>query len=136
MGLVCARCHALAGFAMVEIAPQGPDDHVKDDGSGPDFLAGGSDMGGLIRRTTWTDTPLGSPENWPISLKTAVGIMLSSRYAMFVWWGRELVNLYNDAYRPFLGAKHPSALGRSAKDVWAEIWELIGPRTDAVLTRG
>jgi PAS domain S-box-containing protein len=62
--------------------------------------------------------------------------MMSSRYAMFVWWGRHLSNLYNDAYRPFLGKKHPNALGRSAREVWAEIWDLIGPRTEAVLERG
>ena len=88
-----------------------------------------------MRAMDWTRTPLGPPEHWPISLKTAVGIMLSSRYAMFVWWGRHLSNLYNDAYRPFLGKKHPDALGQSARDVWAEIWDLIGPRTEAVLER-
>src|SRR5215831_8891614 len=55
---------------------------------------------------------------------------------MFVWWGRELVNLYNDPYRTFLGIKHPAALGKSAREVWAEIWEQIGPRTDSVLLRG
>jgi len=54
---------------------------------------------------------------------------------MFVWWGQALTNLYNDAYRPFLGEKHPQALGQSAPTVWAEIWRLIGPRTEAVLHR-
>jgi len=93
-------------------------------------------MGALIRAMDWTGSPLGPPDDWPQSLRTAVGIMLSSRYAMFVWWGRQLVNLYNDAYRPFLGAKHPQALGRSAREVWGEIWDLIGPRTEAVLERG
>jgi signal transduction histidine kinase len=100
-----------------------------------DFLAGGGEMGALMRATDWTRTPLGPAKSWPISLRTAVGIMLSSRYAMFVWWGRELANLYNDAYRPFLGKKHPGALGQSARDVWGEIWDLIGPRTEAVLRR-
>jgi PAS domain S-box-containing protein len=99
-------------------------------------LAGGGETGALIRAHNWTSTPLGAPETWPQSLRTAVGIMLSSRYAMFVWWGHELVNLYNDAYRPFLGKKHPNALGQSAREVWAEIWDLIGPRTDSVLRRG
>ncbi len=120
---------------MVGIAARASDSSINKGGTSPDFLAGGGEMGSLLRATDWTRTPLGPPEGWPISLKTAVGIMLSSRYAMFVWWGRELVNLYNDAYRPFLGRKHPDALGRSAKDVWAEIWDLIGPRTDAVLER-
>jgi PAS domain S-box-containing protein len=100
------------------------------------FLAGGGEMGALIRAHNWTSTPLGAPEAWPQSLRTAVDIMLSSRYAMFVWWGHGLVNLYNDAYRPFLGKKHPNALGQSAREVWAEIWDLIGPRTESVLKRG
>ena len=69
-----------------------------------------------MRAMDWTRTPLGPPEYWPISLKTAVGIMMSSRYAMFVWWGRHLSNLYNDAYRPLLGKKHPNALGQHSGD--------------------
>lgn len=104
-------------------------------GEALEFLAGGGEMGSLMRVTDWARTPLGAPDRWPISLRTAVGIMLSSRYAMFVWWGRHLANLYNDAYRPFLGEKHPNALGQSARDVWKEIWDLIGPRTEAVLER-
>ncbi|HZS84205.1 MAG TPA: ATP-binding protein [Stellaceae bacterium] len=100
------------------------------------FLADGGEMGALIRAKDWSRTRLGPPETWPQSLQTAVGIMLNSRYAMFVWWGRHLINLYNDAYRPFLGTKHPDALGKSAREVWSEIWDLIGPRTETVLDRG
>jgi PAS domain S-box-containing protein len=99
----------------------------------PDFLTGRGELGELMRTLDWSTTPLGPPERWPQSLRTAVDIVLSSRYAMFVWWGRELINLYNDAYRPFLGQKHPHSLGQSAREVWAEIWDTIGPRTDAVL---
>ena len=97
---------------------------------------GGGEMGALMRAYDWSTTPLGPVEQWPQSLKTAARIILTSRYAMFVWWGRELVNLYNDPYRAFLGIKHPAALGKSARDVWSEIWDQIGPRTDAVLLRG
>jgi PAS domain S-box-containing protein len=104
--------------------------------SGNDSLAGGGEMSTLMRRLDWSKTPLGRREVWPQSLRTAVDIVLSSRYAMFVWWGPHLVNLYNDAYRPFLGKKHPHALGQSARLVWAEIWHLIGPRTEAVMERG
>lgn len=93
-------------------------------------------MGALMRALDWSQTVLGPVENWPQSLKTAVRIILTSRYAMFVWWGREMINLYNDPYRVFLGIKHPHALGKSARDVWAEIWDQIGPRADAVLLRG
>lgn len=99
-------------------------------------FAGGGEMGELVRTFAWQDTPLGPVSSWPQSLRTAVQIILNSRYAMFIWWGPELLNLYNDPYRGFLGAKHPAALGRSARDVWSEIWDQIGPRTDAVLLRG
>ncbi len=99
-------------------------------------FSGGGEMGSLMRALDWSRTPIGPLSGWPQSLKTAVRIILTSRYAMFIWWGRELVNLYNDPYRAFLGTKHPAALGKSAREVWAEIWDQIGPRTDAVLLRG
>jgi PAS domain-containing protein len=99
------------------------------------FLDSG-EMGRLIRGRDWSNTALGAFETWPHSLRTAVDILLRSRYAMFVWWGRELINLYNDAYRPFLGHKHPDALGRSARNVWPEIWDFVGPRAEAVLEHG
>jgi len=99
-------------------------------------FSGGGEMGALMRNLDWSETLIGPVSEWPQSLITAVRIILTSRYAMFIWWGRELVNLYNDPYRAFLGIKHPTALGKSAHDVWAEIWDQIGPRTDAVLLRG
>ncbi|MGH8288047.1 MAG: ATP-binding protein [Steroidobacteraceae bacterium] len=100
-----------------------------------EFLTGGGEMSELMRRHDWSSTPLGSPSRWPQSLRTATSIMLCSRYPMFVWWGCDLINLYNDAYRPFLGTKHPHSLGQPASRVWSEIWDLIGPRTRAVLER-
>ena len=99
-------------------------------------FSGGGEMGARMRAFDWRTTPLGPPESWPQSLKTAVGIMLTSRYPMFVWWGRDRINLYNDAYIPVLGTRHPAALGQPAKDIWAEIWDEVGPRSDAVLLRG
>ena len=84
----------------------------------------------------WAKTPLGPSAQWPQSLRTVVNILLSSRYAMWMAWGRELTMLYNDAYRPTLGLKHPWALGQPASSVWAEIWPDIGPRIEAVLTTG
>ena len=98
-----------------------------------DFLAGGGEMGGLMRTKRWADTPLGPPETWPQSLKTAVRILLSSRYAMWMGWGDDLSFFYNDAYRPTLGVKHAWALGASAREVWSEIWPDIGPRIEHVL---
>jgi len=94
----------------------------------PEFLAGGGEMGELIRSRDWSKTPLGPVDAWPQSLKTCVRIILTSRQPMFVWWGNELVNLYNDEYRSILGGKHPAVLGTPAADVWAEIWEQVGPR--------
>jgi len=92
------------------------------------FLAGGGETGALMRSMDWTKTSLGDPKGWPLSLKTCVRIILTSRQPMFVWWGKELVNLYNDPYRAILGGKHPWALGRPASEVWHEIWDEAGPR--------
>ena len=94
-------------------------------------------MGALIRAHDWAATPLGPPETWPQSLKTIVGIMLNSKYPMFIGWGEELTMFYNDAYRPILGAlKHPQALGASARHVWAEIWDILGPLADRAVKDG
>jgi len=91
------------------------------------FLAGGGELGALIRAHDWTRTPLGPPESWPQSLKTAVRIMLTSRQPIWIGWGPQLTYLYNDAYKSIIGGKHPWALGRPASEVWREIWPDIGP---------
>src|SRR5580765_5487977 len=91
-------------------------------------FSGSGEMNALMRRLDWSQTPVGPVSNWPQSLKTAVRIILASRFAMFVWWGQELVNLYNDSYRLLLGTKHPAALAKPAREVWGEIWDQIGPR--------
>jgi len=96
----------------------------------------GTEMEVRIAGLDWSETPLGPISRWPQSLHTVVNILLSSRYAMWMAWGPELTMLYNDAYRPTLGIKHPWALGRRASTVWAEIWREIGPRVEAVLTTG
>jgi PAS domain S-box-containing protein len=97
------------------------------------FLQGGGELGALIRAKDWSRTPLGPPESWPQSLKTTLGILLNSRYPMFVFWGPELIKIYNDAYRPITGHKHPWALGRQAREVWPEIWSDIEPLVDRAL---
>jgi PAS domain S-box-containing protein len=101
-----------------------------------DLFAGDGEMNRLMRAHDWSASPLGPVEGWPQALKTAVRIILGSRYPMFIWWGRQLVNLYNDGYLPMLGRRHPAALGRSAAVIWSEIWDTIGPQTDAVLGEG
>jgi len=100
---------------------------------GVDFLLGGGEMGGRMRAFDWSRTSLGPASLWPQSLKTAVRIMLTSRQAMFVWWGKELINLYNDPYKAIVGGKHPEALGQPASQVWREIWDQIGPRAESVI---
>jgi len=91
------------------------------------FLADGGEMGERTRAFDWSCSPLGPPERWPEALKTAVGILLSSKFPMFLAWGPELRFLYNDAYMDVLGGKHPAALGHAFEDIWAEIWEDVGP---------
>ena len=94
-------------------------------------------MGALMRSIDWARTPLGPIERWPQSLRTSISICLSSRFPILVWWGLELVMLYNDAYRPMLGAtKHPRAMGRPGREVWPEVWPIIGPMLEGVLARG
>jgi signal transduction histidine kinase len=91
------------------------------------FLAGGGELGALMRAFDWAATPLGPPERWPQSLKTAVRIMLTSRQPFWIGWGDELTKLYNDPYKSIIGGKHPWALGRPASEVWREIWSAIEP---------
>ncbi len=101
---------------------------IDDTAASADFLSGGGELGARMRAIDWSATSLGPPSAWPQSLKTCVRIILTSRQPMFVWWGEELINLYNDAYKSIAGGKHPSALGQPASVVWSEIWDEIGPR--------
>lgn len=84
-------------------------------------------MAELIADYDWASTPLGAIESWPQSLKTAVDIMLGSGHAMQLAWGPERTVLYNDAYAPMLGGRHPAALGMPFRQAWPEIWEEIEP---------
>jgi len=102
--------------------------------SHPGFLAGGGELGALVRAKDWSATPLGPPGAWSRSVTAAVSLCLNSRFPMVLLLGPELRLVYNDAYAPFLGgAKHPAALGAPAREAWAEIWETIGPLLDEAL---
>src|ERR1700686_4652841 len=102
-----------------------------------DFLAGGGEMGALTRAHDWSATPLGKPETWPQSLRTALRIVLNTNHPMFIWWGPELIQFYNDAYRQTMGPeRHPSALGQRGRECWAEIWDIIGPQIEQVMSGG
>jgi PAS domain S-box-containing protein len=96
-------------------------------------LAGGGELGALMRETDWASTPLGPVEDWPQSLRTAVSILLNSRFGMYIAWGPEYLQIYNDCYRPILGStKHPAALGNRASTTFAESWDIIGPMFEEV----
>ncbi|WP_137936457.1 ATP-binding protein [Chitinivorax sp. B] len=101
-----------------------------------DFFVGGGEMGAIMRAMDWSKTKLGPLENWPSSLKTMLGVVLGSRFPMLLWWGPELLHLYNDAYRPILRDKHPASLAAPAAQVWAEVWDVAGPMASSVLAGG
>jgi PAS domain S-box-containing protein len=101
-----------------------------------DFLSGGGAMSARVRAFDWSSTPLGPADQWPQSLKTSVSTCLNSRFAILIWWGRQLIKIYNDAYAQILAKKHPAALGSPGREVWPEIWHIIGPMLEGVLDRG
>ena len=105
----------MAAASPDNLSPSGPQAH--------DWLTGGGEMGQLIRDYDWSQNPLGPIESWPQSLRSAVSILLPSKAQIAMFWGPELITLYNDAYRPVLGKKHPAALGMPGKEVWSELWE-------------
>jgi PAS domain S-box-containing protein len=90
-------------------------------------------MGELMRSIDWAKTPVGPVESWPQSLKTALGILLKQRTAVFLFWGPEHVQFYNDAYWPILGSKkHPAAMGQRGAECWPEIWDILRPMLETV----
>ncbi len=98
------------------------------------FISDGGEMGALIREKDWSKTPLGNLKDWPPSLLTMVSVMLDNPFAMYIAWGREYIQLYNDGYRPILGSlKHPHALGISTRETFSEIWHIVKPMFDAVM---
>lgn len=101
-----------------------------------DWLVGGGEVGEIVRSKDWSTTPLGPIELWPQSLRTTVSLCLASRFPTVIYWGREFTCVYNDGYVPILGSKHPWALGRAVSEVWSEIWAIIAPMLEGVVTTG
>ena len=95
------------------------------------FIAGGGEMGRLIRSMDWSGTSLGPVESWPQSLRTTVNICLASDLPICVVWGPGLVQLYNDGYRVICGGKHPRSMGQNFSDCWKEAWPVIGEAHDS-----
>ncbi|HTF45742.1 MAG TPA: hypothetical protein VK641_17675, partial [Terriglobales bacterium] len=101
-----------------KIAPRSP-------GQASSRIIGSGEMAEITRGFDWGSTSLGPVESWSDTLVTTVNLVLSSRHPMFLWWGAELVQFYNDGYRPSIGAdKHPSALGQRGMECWPEIWPI------------
>ena len=87
-----------------------------------------------MRSLNWGSMPLGDPAHWPQALRTAVRLILNTCHPMYIWWGSDLVCLYNDAYSNSIGPeRHPGSLGKPGRDVWAEIWDIIGPQIEQVM---
>jgi len=101
-----------------------------------DVFPGDSVMSGAMRTHDWAATRLGPPQSWPQGLKVPLRMMLTSRFEMWLGWGPDLAFFYNDAYVPTLGVKHPNALGRPVRDVWAEIFADVEDRIDSVMQGG
>jgi signal transduction histidine kinase len=91
----------------------------------------GGEAGVLMRGIDWSQTPLGPVAGWSHALRTMVGLLLRNRSPLLLWWGPRFVQLYNDAYTPVLGAKHPRAMGQPTSECWSEIWHVIGPMIEA-----
>ncbi len=99
-----------------------------------DLLAGGGEMRARMRHHDWRNSPLGAPDTWPSSLRTAVGIMLNSSFPMFLAWGPSLNFLFNDAYIPILGKRQVNALAMPFADLWSDIWADINPLVHTALS--
>ena len=93
--------------------------------SGQEYLADAGEMGEQIRAFDWSKTPLGPQDDWSPALRMMVRFLLANRFPLLLWWGPQYVSIYNDAYRPVLGAKHPWALGQPVSEVWKEIWRIL-----------
>jgi PAS domain S-box-containing protein len=100
------------------------------------FLQGGGELGHLIRSHDWESTPLGCPDTWPQSLRSALSICLHSSFPTAIYWGPELRLLYNDAWATIPAERHPWALGRPAAEVWSDIWDVVGPQFSRVIETG
>ena len=90
-----------------------------------------------MRAHDWFATPLGAPEAWPQPLRLAIRLLLNTGHPMYVWWSPDLRCFYNDAFRQSIGPeRHPSSLGQPACEVWAEVWDIIGPQIEQVMSGG
>ena len=100
------------------------------------FLDHAGEMAERIRGFSWNSHPLGPPEHWPQPLKFALDMALASSFPAALYWGAEMYLLYNDAWAPIPADRHPWALGRPGAEVWADIWDVVGPQMAEVMETG
>jgi len=105
-------------------------------GEAPYFLQGDGEMGARMRAHDWSATTLGPPDGWPVELRVALSICLQSTAPMAIYWGPRLKLLYNDAWSPIPAERHPWALGKPGAEVWADIWDVVGPQLGEVMESG
>ena len=104
---------------------------------GKSRIIGEGECARLIREFDWVASSLGPIQGWPDTLVTTVNMLLASKHPMFLWWGPELIQFYNDGYRPSIRAdKHPRAIGQRGTECWPEIWTIIGPQIEMVMKEG
>jgi len=95
-----------------------------------------NELHGLVLGKDWSATPIGAMDSWSPTLRTMVSFLLANRFPILLWWGPQYVSIYNDAYRPILGTKHPGALGQPFSEVWPEIDHILRPLIDAPFSGG
>ena len=98
--------------------------------AGPGRFPGGGEMEARIGSLDWSNTSIGPRESWSPALKTTIRILLANRFPMLLWWGPDYISIYNDAYIPILGQKHPWGLGKPVRECWSEIWDVLKPLID------
>ena len=101
----------------------------------PSFMGGGGEMGALMRSHDWSKSSIGAPDDWPQPLRTVVRLMLNSGHPIAIYWGEEGIWFYNDAFSRSIGPEqHPGSLGQPARKVWEDVWDIIGPEVDLVMS--
>ena len=105
----------------------------KTDSTWDGMILGRSHMAALVRAFDWSSTPLGRIEGWSESLLCSVNLMLACAFPSLVFWGKDLVQLYNDAFIPLLAERHPSGLGQTARECWSDAWQIVGPNLRRVM---
>jgi signal transduction histidine kinase/DNA-binding response OmpR family regulator len=96
----------------------------------PECLRGPGEACTLARAVDWSSTSIGPVDGWSQALRSTASLVLHNHSPMLLWWGEEFVQIYNDAYRPVLGEKHPRAMGQRFRDCWSEVFHILGPMAE------